>query len=97
MDVAAWCGNCSESFRLLEVLQDGNAGSCPRCGYRFSPSYATVVAGAVGRVIEAAAALDSAARLLRDTAPQLHVDRDKLHADLDRALGGAIEPQREGR
>ncbi|MDP9431603.1 MAG: hypothetical protein M3P91_02470 [Actinomycetota bacterium] len=89
MDVGAWCGHCSESFRLVELLQDGNAGSCPRCGYRFAPSYAAVEAGAVRRVIEAAAALEAAGRLLRDTAPELHLDRQKLFTDLERALGGA--------
>jgi hypothetical protein len=86
MDVAGWCGSCGESFRLLEVVEDGNAANCPRCGTPFAPAYAAVVAQAVRQLAAGAAAVAAAGRQLRDVAPGLHIDRTKLGADLDRAL-----------
>lgn len=85
MDVGAWCGACGDSFRLLQVVEDGNAASCPRCGSSFAPAYAVVVAQAVRRQASAAANLAAAGQQLRDVAPRLHVDWAKLDADLDRA------------
>ena len=86
MTVTAWCGMCGESFRLLEVVEGGNAGRCPRCGESFAAGYTAVLAGAVHQLASAADALDGAARQLADVAPALHVDRRKLYAELDDAL-----------
>jgi hypothetical protein len=86
MNISAWCGICGESFRLLEVMEGGTAGRCPRCGEPFAAGYAAVLAGAVNQLATAADALESAVRQLADVAPALHVDRRKLYAELDDAL-----------
>lgn len=86
MNVSAWCGRCGEAFRLLEVLEGGTAGACPRCGRQFASGYAAVLAGAVRQLVAAAESLDGAARQLGDVAPALHVDARKLCAELDEVL-----------
>ena len=87
MDIGAWCGHCGESFRLGEMTEDGFDGRCPRCGFEFASGYLPVASAAVHDVLDAAAALESAAARLRDVAPRLHVDARKLNADLAAALG----------
>lgn len=86
MDVAAWCGRCGDSFRLLEVVDDGNAGRCPRCGEPFAPGYAPVVAAAVRQLSAAARTIASAGNQLAELAPKLHIDAGKLAADLTEVL-----------
>lgn len=86
MDVAGWCGTCGEPFRLVEVVEDGNGGRCPRCGQVFAPGYGVVLADGVRQLVTAAKALAGAAQTLSEIAPGLHVDRTRLYADLDRAL-----------
>ncbi len=86
MDVGSWCGRCGQQFRLVEVLQPGAAGHCPRCGAALSAEYTTVVAAAVRQVTSAAAALATAGRQLAEVAPRLHVDTERLGADLHKAL-----------
>jgi len=87
MDIGAWCGHCGESFRLAELVDDGFTGRCPRCGRDLAPGYAPVASAAVHELMHAAAALEGAARRLRDVAPRLHVDARKLTADLAEAVG----------
>lgn len=87
MDVAGWCGTCGEPFRLVEVVEDGNGGRCPRCGHVFAPGYGVVLADSVRQLVAAAQALSGAAATLAEIGPGLHVDRTKLYADLDRVLG----------
>lgn len=86
MNVQAWCGHCGESFRLVEVIEDGAGATCPRCGFLFDPGYSTLLASAVRQFVAAADELQDAARLLREVAPLLHVDRKALYADLDTEL-----------
>ncbi len=86
MDLGAWCGHCGESFRLLEVLDGGAPGRCPRCGFRFAPGYVEVLAVELRGLAEAADRLVAGARQLDQVAPALHLDRRKLAADLDRAV-----------
>jgi len=87
MDVGAWCGHCGESFRLVEMVDGGFDGRCPRCGADLTPGYLPVAGAAVHDVLTAASALAAAAARLHDVAPRLHVDARKLNADLTSALG----------
>ncbi len=75
MNVTAWCGRCGESFPLLEVVDSGTPGHCPRCGVAFAPDYAAVMVSAVRQVLAAAAVLDQSGGQLRDVAPLLHIDQ----------------------
>ena len=89
MGLGAWCGRCGESFTLVEVVEpagDDLVGACPRCGRPFAPAYTSVLVPAVRQLIAATAALEAAARQLRDIAPGLHVDGRALAAELEEAL-----------
>jgi len=84
--VPAWCGTCGESFRLAELTEQGAAGRCPRCGYALAPSYVAVLDTAVRQLLAAAADLAEGGRVLRETAPRLHVDTRALCAALEKVL-----------
>jgi hypothetical protein len=86
VNVGAWCGHCGQSFRLVESVTDGAAGSCPRCGRAFDPAYTAVVVTAVRQLLAAAGSLSAAAHQLREVAPSLHIDRAQLYRDLDADL-----------
>ena len=83
MNITAWCGHCGDSFRLLQVVEEGAGGSCPRCGFVFAPGYRTVVVSAIRRLSAAADALEEARMQLHEVAPGLHVDGRRLATDLD--------------
>ncbi len=83
MNTEAWCGNCGESFRLAQVVEEGQGGRCPRCGIVFSHEYNAVVTTAATQVMEAHVRLEHALRQLTDIAPLLHVDREAFIKSLD--------------
>lgn len=82
MDVGAWCGHCGQPFRLVELVESGAPGSCPRCGEALAPGYGVVVATAGRQVLAAADALAAAGRQLAEVAPRLHLDTATLAANL---------------
>ncbi len=84
MGVGAWCGQCGESFRLVELVEDGRAMHCPRCGVDLAPGYGAPAGGAVNEVLAAADTLLRALDRLGDMAPHLHVDRRRLAGELER-------------
>ncbi|MDX6206821.1 MAG: hypothetical protein QOF39_2878 [Frankiales bacterium] len=86
MSVLAWCGRCGESFPLLELVDSGTPGSCPRCGVALAPEYAAVMVSAVRQVIAAAAVLEQSGTQLADVAPLLHIDRRALAEELEGSL-----------
>lgn len=86
MNTEAWCGNCGESFRLAQVIEEGTGGRCPRCGIVFSHEYNAVVTNAATAAIAAHAALEESLQRLSDIAPLLHVDREALYKSLDAHL-----------
>lgn len=86
MNTEAWCGHCGESFRLAQVVEEGNGGRCPRCGIVFSHEYNAVVTQSASQAIAAHAALEHALQRLTDIAPLLHVDREALYQSLDAHL-----------
>lgn len=86
MNTEAWCGNCGESFRLAQVVEEGSGGRCPRCGIVFSHEYNAVVTQSAAQLIQAHAALEHALQRLTDIAPLLHVDREALYKSLDAHL-----------
>ena len=86
MNTEAWCGNCGESFRLAQVVEEGSGGRCPRCGVVYSHEYNAVVTASATQVIEAHARLEDALQRLTDMAPLLHVDREALIKSLDEHL-----------
>ena len=86
MNTEAWCGNCGESFRLAQVIQEGTGGRCPRCGIVFSHEYNAVVVNAAAQVIAAHVALENGLQQVADVAPLLHVDREALIKSLDEHL-----------
>ena len=86
MNPEAWCGHCGETFRLSQVIEEGEGGRCPRCGIVFSHDYNAVVTTAVREFLAAAELMDAALRQLTDMAPLLHVDRDTLYKSLDTYL-----------
>lgn len=83
MNTEAWCGNCGESFRLAQVVEEGSGGRCPRCGIAYSHEYNAVVTTSAAQVIDAHAKLEAALQRLTDIAPLLHVDREALIKSLD--------------
>lgn len=86
MNTEAWCGHCGESFRLAQVVEEGNGGRCPRCGYVFSHEYNAVVTTEAQRVMNAHAQLEHSLQRLVEIAPQLHVDREAMYKGLDAFL-----------
>lgn len=84
MRLMAWCGACGGSFALSEVV-DGAVGRCPRCGDPLAPEYTAVLGVTVHQLLTAADALDGAIRQLKAVAPSLHLDLQRLCADLDAA------------
>ncbi len=86
MNTEAWCGNCGESFRLAQVVEEGTGGRCPRCGIVFSHEYNAVVTSAASTVIRAHEMLERGLQQLADVAPLLHVDREALIKSLDEHL-----------
>jgi hypothetical protein len=86
LSVEAWCGRCGESFPLLEVVDSGTPGHCPRCGVALAPEYAAVMVSAVRQVIAAAAVLQQSGAQLADVAPLLHIDRRALAEELEGSL-----------
>ena len=83
MNTEAWCGNCGESFRLAQVVEEGSGGRCPRCGIVDSHEYNAVVTASATEVIDAHARLEQGLQRLTDMAPLLHVDREALFKSLD--------------
>lgn len=86
MNTEAWCGHCGESFRLAQVVEEGNGGRCPRCGIVFSHEYNAVVTSEAQRAINAHAQLEHSLQRLAEIAPLLHVDREALYKSLDAHL-----------
>jgi hypothetical protein len=86
MNVTAWCGRCGESFPLLEVVDSGTPGHCPRCGVALAPGYATVLVSAARQVLAAAAVLEQSGAQLTDVGPLLHIDRRALAEELEGSL-----------
>jgi hypothetical protein len=86
LNTEAWCGNCGESFRLAQVVEEGVGGRCPRCGIAFSHEYTAVVTSAASAAIAAHAQLEHALQRLADIAPLLHIDREALIKSLDAHL-----------
>jgi hypothetical protein len=86
VNVEAWCGSCGEGFRLVQVVEVGSGGRCPRCGIAFNHDYNAMVTSASSALIAAADALENAAETIADTAPLLHVDRAALYNALDKHL-----------
>ncbi len=86
MNTEAWCGHCGESFRLAQVVAEGNGGRCPRCGIVFSHEYNAVVTSSAAAAIKAHAELEDALQRIADIAPLLHVDREALFKSLDTHL-----------
>lgn len=86
MNTEAWCGNCGESFRLAQVIEEGTGGRCPRCGIVFSHEYNAVVTHAAAQVIAAHTALEHGLQQIADIAPLLHVDREALFKSVDEHL-----------
>jgi uncharacterized Zn finger protein len=86
LNTEAWCGNCGESFRLAQVVEEGSGGRCPRCGIVYSHEYNAVVTSAASDVIAAHLRLEHGLQRLADIAPLLHVDREALIKSLDEHL-----------
>jgi hypothetical protein len=86
VNLDAWCGNCGETYRLAQIVEEGAGGRCPRCGFVYSHEYNAVVGTTCAQILTASAALDDALSRLADIAPELHVDRDQLYATLDKHL-----------
>jgi hypothetical protein len=86
VNVTAWCGRCGESFPLLEVVDSGTPGRCPRCGVALAPEYGAVFVSAVRQLLAAAAVLEQSGGQLADVAPLLHVDRRALAEELEGSL-----------
>lgn len=86
MNTEAWCGHCGESFRLAQVVEEGNGGRCPRCGIVFSHEYNAMVTASATQVIEAHQRLEAALQRVAEVAPLLHVDREALIKSLDSHL-----------
>lgn len=86
MNTEAWCGHCGESFRLAQVVEEGNGGRCPRCGIVFSHEYNAVVTTSASQAIEAHQRLEHALQRIAEIAPLLHVDREALYKSLDAHL-----------
>ena len=86
MNTEAWCGHCGESFRLAQVVEEGNGGRCPRCGIVFSHEYNAVVTQAASDAIAAHQKLEDALQRIAEIAPLLHVDREALYKSLDTHL-----------
>ena len=86
MNTEAWCGHCGESFRLAQVVEEGNGGRCPRCGIVFSHEYNAMVTASATQVIEAHQRLEAALQRVSEVAPLLHVDREALIKSLDSHL-----------
>lgn len=86
MNTEAWCGHCGESFRLAQIVEEGNGGRCPRCGVVYSHEYNAVVTSAAQQVIDAHERLEAGLRQIADIAPLLHVDREALIKSLDEHL-----------
>jgi uncharacterized paraquat-inducible protein A len=86
LSVQAWCGRCGESFPLVEVVDSGTPGHCPRCGVALAPEYAAVLVSAVRQVLAAAAVLEQSGAQLADVAPLLHIDRRALAEELEGSL-----------
>ena len=86
MNTEAWCGHCGESFRLAQVVEEGNGGRCPRCGIVFSHEYNAVVTSASSQVMAAQAQLEQSLQRLAEIAPLLHVNREALYKGLDEFL-----------
>ena len=87
MNVEGWCGHCGETFRLAQVVAEGEGGRCPRCGIVYNHEYNAVVTASVVEFIAAAEAVHDAAARIAETAPLLHVDREALYKVLDEYLG----------
>jgi uncharacterized paraquat-inducible protein A len=86
VNTEAWCGHCGESFRLAQVVEEGQGGRCPRCGIVYSHEYNAVVTTAASQAIAAHAQLEHALQQIADIAPLLHVDREALFKSLDTHL-----------
>jgi uncharacterized paraquat-inducible protein A len=86
VNTEAWCGHCGESFRLAQVVEEGQGGRCPRCGIVYSHEYNAVVTTAASQAIAAHAQLQDALQQIADIAPLLHVDREALIKSLDEHL-----------
>ena len=86
MNTEAWCGHCGESFRLAQVVEEGNGGRCPRCGIVFSHEYNAVVTTSALQVLDAHQRLEDALQRIQEIAPLLHVDREALYKSLDTHL-----------
>jgi uncharacterized Zn finger protein len=86
LNTEAWCGHCGETFRLAQVVEEGNGGRCPRCGYVYSHEYNAVVTASAAEVIAAHGELETALQRITDIAPLLHIDREALHKSLDAHL-----------
>jgi uncharacterized C2H2 Zn-finger protein len=86
LNTEAWCGHCGESFRLAQVVEEGNGGRCPRCGIVFSHEYNAVVTTTASQIIAAHELLENSLKQLGDVAPLLHVDRESLFKSLDEYL-----------
>jgi hypothetical protein len=86
LNTEAWCGHCGETFRLAQVVEEGNGGRCPRCGYVYSHEYNAVVTASAAEVIDAHRGLEHALQRITDIAPLLHIDREALHKSLDAHL-----------
>jgi hypothetical protein len=86
VNIQGWCGNCGESFRLAQIVEEGEGGRCPRCAFVYSHEYNAVVTTAVMQFLQASEIVDAALRQLADIAPQLHVDREDYYKHLDQYL-----------
>ncbi len=86
MNIQGWCGNCGDSFRLAQIVEEGEGGRCPRCGVVYSHEYNAVVTTAISQFLQASEIVDAALRQLSDIAPQVHVDREDYYKHLDRYL-----------